>query len=404
MQNIKRVLKDQLDTISLDKKTLSHIKKVSKDFIDNLKKELRKNKIKAEPFIGGSLAKKTLIKKDKYDIDIFIRFDKKYRGKGISELLAGVLPKKAKKIHGSRDYYSFIVERVILEIVPVLEIEEPEQAQNITDLSYFHVDYILEKIRKNRGLDDEIKLAKDFAYAQNCYGAESYVHGFSGYSLELLVAHYGSFMKFIKAMANNKVKIIIDDERFYSGKSDILMGLNESKLQSPMILIDPTYKERNALAGLNNETFEKFKQACKRFLENPGGDLFIRKNILKELEKRHKKVHILNIKTTKQQGDIAGTKSKKFFDFFVARLKKEFRVKRAEFDYIENKNIANYYFVIGDKKEEIVKGPKTSDKENIKRFKKSHPKTFVKKDSIYTNISHTLSFGEFIQLDRKSVV
>ncbi|MBD3252791.1 hypothetical protein GF386_03610, partial [Candidatus Pacearchaeota archaeon] len=54
----------------------------------------------------------------------------------------------------------------------------------MTDLSYFHVNHILKKIKKNKNLSDEIRLAKKFAYSQNCYGAESYIHGFSGYALE----------------------------------------------------------------------------------------------------------------------------------------------------------------------------------------------------------------------------
>jgi len=47
---------------------------------------------------------------------------------------------------------------------------------------------------------DEIRIAKAFCYANNCYGAESYISGFSGYALELLVYHYKSFLKFIKSM------------------------------------------------------------------------------------------------------------------------------------------------------------------------------------------------------------
>ena len=45
--------------------------------------------------------------------------------------------------------------------------------------------------------------------------------------------------------------------------------MNSSKLTSPIILVDPTYKQRNALAALSEETFEKFKQASKKFLKNP---------------------------------------------------------------------------------------------------------------------------------------
>jgi len=72
--------------------------------------------------------------------------------KEISKLLGEVLGNKAKKIHGSRDYYQLIVHGIIFEIIPVLKVKKPEHAKNITDLSYFHVNYINKKIRKNKKL------------------------------------------------------------------------------------------------------------------------------------------------------------------------------------------------------------------------------------------------------------
>ena len=45
-----------------------------------------------------------------------------------------------------------------------------------------------------------IRIAKAFCHANNSYGAESYINGFSGYALELLVYYYGSFLKFIKGI------------------------------------------------------------------------------------------------------------------------------------------------------------------------------------------------------------
>ena len=78
--------------------------------------------------------------------------------------------------------------------------------------------YVVQGI-KNKSILDEIKIAKAFCYANNCYGAESYVQGFSGYALELLVYYYGGFINFLRAVskekANNKEKIVIDIEKNY---------------------------------------------------------------------------------------------------------------------------------------------------------------------------------------------
>src|SRR4030042_2270751 len=238
MKDIDQVLKQQIEIIKPSKNVFNDINKASKEFVKYLEKKLKSKKIKADVFIGGSLAKNTIVKKDKYDVDIFIRFDKKYDNKKISSLLGKALGKEFKKVHGSRDYYQQMVKGIIMEIIPVLKIKQQQQAQNITDLSYFHVAYINEKIRKNKKLAEEIILAKTFCHAQNCYGAESYIHGFSGYALELLICHYKSFKNFIKTIVKHKKdKMIIDDAKFYKNNNEVIRGLNESKIQGPIILI-----------------------------------------------------------------------------------------------------------------------------------------------------------------------
>jgi len=419
MQNTNKILKKQIEIIKPKKETLDKIKKITKEFCEDLRKKLGGKKIKAEVFVGGSLAKNTLVKKDRYDVDVFVRFDKKYDNDKISKFLGRVLGRKAKKIHGSRDYYQLVVDDILIEVIPVMKIKKPIEAQNITDLSYFHVNYILKKIRKNKKLSDEIMLAKTFVYAQNCYGAESYIHGFSGYALELLVCHYGSFLKFIKTVylqnikqnkrgsiykswmrkadyINNKNKIIIDDSKFYKNRAEILRELNESKLNSPIILIDPTFNERNALAGLSQETFLKFKKACSGFLKNSSEKFFEKKDVFEVLNKKYgKELRIISIKTNKQAGDIAGTKSKKFFRFFKGKLKREFEVKKDEFYYDEDKNVAHFYFVLEKKKDEIVKGPHVTKVVDLGRFKKAHSKAFIKNHIAYAKVRHSLSFEKF---------
>jgi len=408
MKNINQLLKQQIELVKPRKDTFKVIKKTSEEFCRSLTSKLKSKKIKADVFIGGSLAKGTLIKKKKYDVDVFVRFDKNYEDDKISGILRKVLGNRAKKIHGSRDYYKMMVDGIIFEVIPVIKIKKINEARNITDLSYFHVNYINKIVNKNKKLADEIILAKTFAHAQNCYGAESYIHGFSGYSLELLICHYGSFLNFVKQMAkakpvaiNSKDKIVIDDKKFYKNKNQVLMELNEAKLQSPIILIDPTFRERNALAGLSSETFNRFVKSCKEFLKKPNEKSFVQKNTGEELKTKYKnELKMVEIKTSKQAGDIAGSKSKKFFEFFVSGLEKEFMVKLKAFDYDDEKNTALFYLVLEKKKDEIVQGPKIIDIENLTRFKKAHKNAFIKNHIAYAKIKHDLSFKEFIKIFR----
>ena len=54
------------------------INKSLNETLEVLKKRLKKLKIDAEIFVGGSFAKNTVIKKDHYDVDIFIRYSNKH--------------------------------------------------------------------------------------------------------------------------------------------------------------------------------------------------------------------------------------------------------------------------------------------------------------------------------------
>lgn len=413
--NIIKILEEKIELIKPDKESLNRINKTSDNFVKNLKRKLKSRNICADVFIGGSLAKGTLVKKNKYDsenkfsesqnsskefydVDIFVRFDRNYKDVQISDMLGKLLKGKAKRIHGSRDYYNMTIDGIIFEVIPVIKIKKVNEARNITDLSYFHVSYINKIINKNKKLADEILLAKIFAHAQNCYGAESYIHGFSGYSLELLICHYKSFLNFLKQIArsNSNERIIIDDKKFYKDKNEILRELNESKIQGPIILIDPTFKDRNALAGLSKETFERFKKSCKTFLNNPSSSFFEKKDNIGELKEKNKDLRIVSVKTNKQSGDIAGSKSKKFFEFFASKLERELTIKLKGFDYNEIKNIAYFCFVIEKKRDEIIRGPPITSAENLKNFKKVHPKAFIKKNFAYAKIRHDLSFEEFV--------
>lgn len=420
MKKTKEVLARQISLITPE--NIGKIEKETGKIIKELEKKLRRRKIKADVFIGGSLAKKTLIKKDKYDIDIFVRFDRKY--KNISDMLHKIIGKvgKAKRIHGSRDYFQIRKGgkgKILFEIIPVLKIKKPEQAENVTDLSFFHVNYIKNKIKKRKKLAEEIMLAKSFCYAQNCYGAESYIKGFSGYALELLVSHHGSFLNFLKAV-RDKDRLVIDPSKFYKNRQEIMLDLNEAKLQSPIVFVDPTFKERNALAALSRETFTRFQKACKGFLKNPNSRFFQQRDIEKEMrnEKEMKKAKamkkakkmkrakakyeliIIKAKTSRQKGDVAGSKLKRFYELLSGKLLKYFDIKRKEFEYIEDKNIGKSYFILKRKNKIIIQGPPISSIENVRRFKNKHRNYFIKNKRLYAS-EKSVSFSSFFASFKK---
>lgn len=402
MGNIKSILNKQLELISPSKVDMEILNKKTKNILDILNKNIRKLKIKAEVFIGGSFAKNTLIKKKRYDVDIFIRFDKKYKEEELHKLLSRIVPREAICLHGSRDYYSLggKEENIEFEIIPTIKVKYSSEARNITDLSYFHVSYVLGKVRKNRKLADEIKLAKSFIHAAGCYGAESYINGFSGYAVELLIIHYKNFTSLIKAIAraNIEKKIIIDQEKLYRNKEEIMRNMNEAKILSPIIFIDPTFKERNVLSALSYETLSKFREFCIKFLKNPDEKLLETKDEAKEfsMKNRNKDIIHIEIKTNKQAGDIAGTKLKKFYNYLLSKVERYFDIKDSIFIYDDSLNIGKIMLVLETKKKILFSGPPIEMKEALALFKKEHRKIEIRKGQAFAYEKGYKNFKEFL--------
>jgi len=400
VEKIRNILDEQLLVINPNEQELAELGKLTIQVIKGIKSNLKKYRIKANVFIGGSFAKKTIIKKNKYDIDLFVRFNKKYNEQELFRLLSKIVPKKSERLHGSRDYYRFkINNKIEFEIIPVIEIKKPSEARNITDLSYFHVQYITKAINKNKKLSNEIKVAKAFTHYQDCYGAESYIRGFSGYALEILVVYYNGFQNFIKAIAKTESgkKLFLDPSKLYKNQQELIGSMNESKLNSPLVLIDPTYKERNALAGLSNECLEKFRVVCINFLKKPSADFFKSIDKESEFEKKYgKKLIKIEVKSNRQAGDIAGTKIRKFHEFFVQQASRYFDIINSDFVYNEVSNMGKILFVGKLKNKIDFRGPNTSMKEALALFKREHKKIIIKKKIAYASKDNFKDFSEFL--------
>ena len=208
LEKIKPSKEEEKEANQIVKKTLSVINKVSK----------------GKATVGGSGAKGTWLSGTK-EIDIFVKYNLKYKDKDISKILEKELKKKFKisKLHGSRDYFQIKNNGYVFEIVPVLDIKKVKDAVNITDVSPFHALWV----KKHKKYTDDIRLVKQFAKACKVYGAESYLRGFSGYVLEILVIYYKGFNNLVRNVTKWKAKVVIDPEKLLKNP---LKELNESKL------------------------------------------------------------------------------------------------------------------------------------------------------------------------------
>ncbi len=332
----------------------------------------------AVAMVGGSGAKGTWLE-GTHDIDVYVKFaysTYKHRSDELSEVLYKAIKKKfprVLRVHGSRDYFQVSHKGCTIEIVPILAITKASQAENITDFSFFHVKYVKDKIKKKKSLADDIRVAKVFLKANRLYGAESYLKGLSGYGAELLLCHYGSFKRFVHAVASWKQTTLIGSKK----RAD---ALNWAKKQSPLIIVDPVQPDRNATAAFGSASYGSLKKACQRFVKNPSVTLFEREPI--DVMKLQKKGHLMIIsgKAVSKKRDIAGAKALKAFEHIIRHLD-VFSVVHKVFEYEDSET--TWYIVT--QKETLPKefkhyGPPTTNHKAYVAFKKANKRYPIKID------------------------
>ncbi len=386
-------------------------------FVAKIQKQFPNNHAKA--MLGGSGAKGTWLK-NSYDADIFVLFNyRKFADK--SAELSNILEKKLKsafklqkinRLHGSRDYFQIIEkfdkkidngsaktknnnDEFTFEIVPILDIKKAKEAKNITDISPLHASWV--KKNSNQNLRDDIRLAKQFCKSVAVYGAESYIQGFSGYILEILVVHYKGFINLLTAASKWPLeikqetdKVIIDVKKYYKNKTEVLFNVNKAKTHSPLIVIDPVQRDRNAAAALGNEQYLNFILAAKKFLAEPDKGFFeIKEVTLSELKKQEtasKKLHVLEAQSLAGKRDVVGAKLMKAFEHIKTKLvDNEFKLHHSCWSW-DKKKIALFWFFIDGKKLDAViinSGPPVALKKHVAEFKKKYRKTFVKDNKLY---------------------
>jgi hypothetical protein len=126
----------------------------------------------------------------------------------------------------------------------------------------------------------------------------------------------------------------------------------------------------------------------------------MKKNIADDFKSSNSKIVL--IRTNKQSGDIAGTKSKKFYKFLLRELRKEFNIKKEGFEYIEEENLSKGYLLLKKKFSTEIKGPPVIYEKNVREFKLKHKNYFIKDGYIYSVLEHKLSFNNWLEIFKKN--
>ena len=387
MDKFKKVFDRAYSIFVSSQREKARLDKIAEELMGLLNKNASNKKVNVEFRFSGSYAKGTWIKNES-DIDIFAIFNSEGEMKNLSSLV----PKNFIPAFGTRKYFKGLFNGIKVEIVPVLRFSDINLVENSIDLSTLHSNYINSSLSNSQKKD--VIILKAFCKANNCYGSETYMHGFSGYSLEVLIKEFGSFTALMEAVN--------------SWKPPILIGKASNKNVYPIFLSDPTNIKRNICASVNEENLSKFVLAMKRFYLSPSFDFFIKKsiktNVLKEVKERGTKLFIFNTKIIEPR-DVFLSKYVKNLDKLIKELKAE-DIEIYSFDVDFNEKSAILFLQVKNvpkAKTKIVYGPDVfSAADIIKNFINVHKKVFiVGKFICYDKKYNVENFNKFILLKIK---
>ena len=238
------------------------INDISSDLINFLNKTAMEESVDVKIALVGSVAKQTALK-GKSDIDIFMAFpldtDKTYlkeKGLYLAHKCSDAFDGVASHHFASHPYVTSIINDFEVDFVPCYEIDDGSQLKSAVDRTILHTRYV--KANLDDSQKDEVLLLKRFMDMTGTYGSEFKVGGFAGYLCELLIIHYGSFENTLKEAVDWQYGHEIDLENYGTAK----------QFKDPLIVIDPTDKNRNVGAALRLDKMGEFIQSARNYLNS----------------------------------------------------------------------------------------------------------------------------------------
>ncbi len=249
------ILQEVLKRVQPNEKEVTQMTELAQRLLD----EASSNKeIDFSPLIVGSVAKGTFLKGA--DIDLFLRFESgtDLKKKGLNAARK-ILP-DGRELYSQHPYLRGEIDGISIDIVPCYAIDDSAHPISAVDRTPFHTEWVKQNIS---GMEDQIRLTKQFLKGANAYGAGASVGGFSGYLVEILCIRYLGFTNLI--------------EQISSWRPPVNLGVVEGAPDSPIMLPDPVDKGRNVAAGVTLRGLGAAVLAAKAFRDKPSIDFFFPK-------------------------------------------------------------------------------------------------------------------------------
>jgi tRNA nucleotidyltransferase (CCA-adding enzyme) len=344
MKNIKPTPQERKKDLELAEKIIQEIKKQGFDSM-----------------LVGSIAKDTYLHGDK-DLDVFVLFPKSFsrkklekKGLEIGEKVCKSLGVKPVVHYAEHPYTKTVFKGYDVDLVPCYSLKPGEKIISAVDRSPLHTEFIQNHLTPKQCND--VRKLKYFMKQIGVYGANIRVRGFSGYLCELLVLHYGSFEKVLKAAAKWRPGVFIDFEKHGS-----------KQFEDPLTVIDPVDPERNVAAALTEQNYCWFILASRHFLKH--------KKIPKKtkLRKERGKFFVVEWKIKKEVEEIIWSQLERFQEKVDKLMEKhEFLVIDSQV-WTDSEKTAQLLLEM-----EVWRLPKTNDHRGPPVYEKQRTRNFIEK-------------------------
>lgn len=226
-----------------------------------LRKEIERERLRAETILVGSIAKGTHLLDP--DIDMFILFPPETSR---ADLETTGLRLARAVMHGEERYAEHPYlhgthEGLEVDIVPSYKIDSPDSKMTAVDRTPFHTAFVKGRITEPQR--DEVRLLKRFMKGVGVYGAEARYQGFSGYLVELLVLKYGSFRGVLGAAKG-----------WQHGERITLTEKKGTAFNEPLVVIDPVDAGRNVASAVSAQRMGELIQAAHDYIAKPARKFF----------------------------------------------------------------------------------------------------------------------------------
>ncbi len=260
-----KVIKDVIKRVRPDEKERDLVSSFAEKIRLEIERSLQDLDVPFSVEIHGSIAHNTWLSRDR-DVDIFILLEKivtkEYIKQEILERLKSRLNYKFEQRYAEHPYLRAHIGEFTADIVPGFRVGKIISAVDRTPL---HTEFLKRNLSDE--LADEVRLLKTFLKGIGAYGAEIKTRGLSGYACELLVVHFGSFLKVLDSFSKEE-RIFIDFSKSWEKEKAI------KTFRRKIIIIDPADRDRNVTANTSVKTFYLTKLASKMFLEKPSIKFF----------------------------------------------------------------------------------------------------------------------------------